>query len=148
MQTVQQTASELSQKKRLLAAIATAEDRALRALPLMRELAEILPADAWLSTLNVDAKSLELTGQASTASQLIPLLEISPWLERVEFTSPVTRGRDKEQFRIKAAWEATASGPPPAITPERPPTGRPPAPPRPRAPGAGPGTDRPPGKGS
>jgi hypothetical protein len=48
---------------------------------------------------------VEITGQANAASQLIPLLEASPWLERVEFTSPVTKGQGKEQFRVKAAWE-------------------------------------------
>ena len=44
-------------------------------------------------------------GFANAASQLIPLLEASPTLERVEFTSPVTKGRDREQFRLRATWE-------------------------------------------
>jgi hypothetical protein len=73
----------------------------------LRELTEALPNDAWLTTLSLDAKGVELTGAASAASTLIPLLENSPRLERVEFSSPVTRGRDnREQFRIRAAWEA------------------------------------------
>src|SRR5438128_11332837 len=63
--------------------------------------------------LSLDAKGVELTGQAAQASALIPLLENSPLLERVEFASPVTRGRDREQFRIRAAWEARR----PAATP-------------------------------
>src|SRR5262249_55661497 len=68
---------------------------------------DILPNDAWLTTVSLDAKGVELTGAASAASTLIPLLENSPCLERVEFSSPVTRGRDnREQFRIRAAWEA------------------------------------------
>jgi hypothetical protein len=67
-----------------------------------------------------------MTGQAGAASNLISLLENSPRLERVEFASPVTRGRDREQFRIRAAWEAP---PAPAV---QAPTARP-APPRPPA---------------
>src|SRR3989475_3360547 len=77
--------------------------------------------------LSFDTKGVELTGQAAQASALIPVLENSPLLERVEFSSPVTRGRDREQFRIRAAWEAaptaTVAGAPATATP---PTGRPP----------------------
>jgi len=65
---------------------------------------------------------------------LIPLLENSPRLERVEFASPVTRGRDREQFRIRAAWEAPAP-PAPAAAPQ-PPAARPPAAPGVRQPRA------------
>ena len=78
----------------------------MRPLPVLRELTDLLPHDAWLTTLSLDQKGVELTGQAAAASALIPLLENSSRLERVEFASPVTRGRDKEQFRIRAAWEA------------------------------------------
>lgn len=83
----------------------------IRPLPLLRELTELLPADVWLTNLSLDRKSIELAGFAGSASQLIPLLEGSPSLERVEFTSPVTKGRDREQFRLKAAWEASRGEP-------------------------------------
>jgi general secretion pathway protein L len=106
---VEQISAELKQKQRLLAAIKSADAGGLRALPLMRELTELLPQDTWLQSLNMDAKAVELSGQSNTASQLIPLLEGSPSLERVEFTSPVTKGRDKEQFRIRATWEPQAA---------------------------------------
>jgi len=56
----------------------------------------------------MDRQGLELTGQATAASQLIPLLDGSPSLERVEFTAPVTRVQTKEQFRIRANWEEPA----------------------------------------
>src|SRR3989442_10296827 len=72
--------------------------------------------------LSLDAKGVELTGQAAQASALIPVLGTSPLLERVEFASPATRGRDREQFRIRAAWEvgrpeAAAVGAPPSPSP-------------------------------
>jgi len=102
-----------------------------RPLPIMRELTDRLPQDAWLRTLTMDKQGLEITGQAAAANQLIPLLENSPSLTRVEFTAPVTKAGDKEQFRIKAAWKI-------APVPE------PPPPPTPPAKGAGTG-GRPPG---
>src|SRR5436309_2354902 len=120
---------ELERKRKLLATVDSLEAAAVRPLPVLRELTELLPADAWLTTVSLDAKGVELTGSASAASALIPLLENSPRLERVEFSSPVTRGRDnKEQFRIRAAWEAggavaSTSAPPPAPGAVTPPPG-------------------------
>jgi hypothetical protein len=85
------------------------ETGAIRPLPVLRELTDVVPNDAWLTMLSLDPKGVELTGQASAASSLIPLLENSPRFERVEFASPVTRGRDREQFRIRAAWEGNGA---------------------------------------
>jgi Tfp pilus assembly protein PilN len=79
---------------------------------MLRELTDLVPSDAWLTSLSFDTKGVELSGQAAAASTLIPLLENSSRLDRVEFSSPVTKGRDnKEQFRIKAAWESASSRP-------------------------------------
>src|SRR5438067_2272591 len=128
VKSVDRVLRELERKRKLLATVDGVEAAGVRPLPVLRELTELLPGDAWLTTVSLDAKGVELTGAASAASALIPLLENSPRLERVEFSSPVTRGRDKEQFRIKAAWEAgggSASGTPVAATPA---AGAPPAP--------------------
>jgi len=111
---VERLAAEIVTQKRLLAVMRSAETGGLRPLPVLKELTEIIPTDAWLHSLSMDRQGLELTGQATTASQLIPLLEGSPSLERVEFTAPVTRVQAKEQFRIRAGWEEPAprAGPP------------------------------------
>ncbi len=103
---VERVVRELERKRKLVATVSGIENAALRPLPVLRELTDLLPTDAWLTTLSLDQKGVELTGQAAAASALIPLLENSSRLERVEFASPVTRGREKEQFRIRAAWEA------------------------------------------
>jgi len=132
---VERVQRELERKRKLLATITGIESAAIRPLPVLRDLTDLLPSDTWLTTLSMDAKGVELTGQAAAASALIPLLENSPRLERVEFSSPVTRGRDKEQFRIRAAWEAggQSAGTPvattaPGVTPPGPPApGAPPA---------------------
>ena len=84
--------------------------QSVHVLPVLRELTELLPADVWLTSFSADKNGVELAGFAGSASQLIPLLEGSPTLERAEFTSPVTKGRDREQFRLKAGWERPAKG--------------------------------------
>ena len=104
-------AAELARKRRVLSALESARDRRIQALPVLRELTETLPSGAWLQALTADRQGVELTGQADSASTLIPLLEASDRLERVEFTSPVTKTDNKEQFRIRAAWERPAKGP-------------------------------------
>jgi len=131
---VERVARELERKRQLLGTVEKIGAAALQPLPVLRELTEILPGDAWVTYLAFDPKGVELTGQAGAASTLIPLLENSPRLERVEFASPVTRGRDREQFRIRAAWEPPT--PPPTPTPP-PPTAKPPTAPGTRPPGAG-----------
>jgi len=143
---VEKVARELDHKRQLLGTVEKINASSLQPLALLRELTEILPSDAWITYLAFDAKGVELTGQAGAASNLIPLLENSPRLERVEFASPVTRGRDREQFRIRAAWEAPA--PPPTAQPQ---AAKPPAAPaagetpKVESPGARPATARPPG---
>jgi Tfp pilus assembly protein PilN len=114
---VEQTLQELERKRRLLSTIRSLESTTIRPLPVLRELTELIPTDAWLTTVSLDAKGVELTGQAGAASALIPLLENSPRLDHVEFASPVTRGRDKEQFRIRTTWEETPTASPAAKAP-------------------------------
>jgi Tfp pilus assembly protein PilN len=122
---VERVARELDHKRQLVGIVEKINGSALQPLAVLRELTDIVPSDAWVTYLAFDPKGVEITGQAGAASNLIPLLENSPRLERVEFASPVTRGRDREQFRIRAAWEtpaipsvaATPAPQPPAATP-------------------------------
>jgi Tfp pilus assembly protein PilN len=106
----EELAADLERARREAATIRAFDDQGVRPLPVLQELTDTLPADAWLTNLSVDRNGLELAGFANAASQLIPLLEASPGLERVEFTSPVTKGRDREQFRLRAAWERRGGG--------------------------------------
>jgi Tfp pilus assembly protein PilN len=105
VKTVERLGSELQLQRKLLTTIQSVEAGGLHPLPVLKELTEIIPRDAWLQSLTMDRQGVELTGQAEAASPLIPLLEGSPWLERVEFTAPVTRVLTREQFRLRAGWE-------------------------------------------
>lgn len=114
---VERLAAEATQQKRLLATLQSLQDGGIRPLPVLRELTQLVPADAWLQGLAMDRQGLELTGQATDASQLIPILEGSASLERVEFTSSVNKAQGTEQFRLRASWEGPA--PAPQATPLR-----------------------------
>ena len=105
VQRAERRLSDVERARRELATLRDFEAQGLHPLPVLRELTDTIPGDAWLTNLSVDRNGLELGGFANAASQLIPLLEASPTLERVEFTSPVTKGRDREQFRLRATWE-------------------------------------------
>ena len=105
MQRAERRLTDVERARRELATLREFEERGLHPLPVLRELTDTIPGDVWLTNFTVDRNGLELGGFANAASQLIPLLEASPSLERVEFTSPVTKGRDREQFRLRAAWE-------------------------------------------
>jgi len=109
---VDRLATELARKRSVLHALQSVKTARIQPLPVLRELTETLPASVWLQALSMGTDGVELTGQADSASQLIPLLEASQWLERVEFTSPVTKTQSKEQFRIRAAWETPRAAPP------------------------------------
>jgi general secretion pathway protein L len=122
---VEQLAADVQLQRRLLGVLQSIQTGGVRPLPVLKDLTDLVPSDAWLQSVTMDAQGLEISGQATTASQLVPLLEGSPWLERVEFTAPVTRAQSQEQFRIRAAWEAPAApapdseAPSPAPRPER-----------------------------
>jgi general secretion pathway protein L len=125
---VESLAAEVAQRRRMLAALRTAQETRIPALPVLRELTETLPAGAWLQGLTMDGQGVELVGQSDAASALIPLLEASDRLEGVEFTSPVTKTQNKEQFRIRARWERAATPPSPAPVSEAGPTSGSPTP--------------------
>jgi len=90
--------------------------RALRrnekTLEILAELSRLLPKDAWISNLEYktyeikDKKEgvggLALRGFADSASGLIPILEASPYFEKVTFTGPIKKAGNKEQFRLTA----------------------------------------------
>ncbi|HQB30669.1 MAG TPA: PilN domain-containing protein, partial [Syntrophales bacterium] len=75
--------------------------RRVRALDLMKELAERIPETAWTQRFSLSGNTIEIEGYADAASDLLPLLEASPRFENAGFLSPITKGRDgKERFRI------------------------------------------------
>jgi len=105
---VEQLGADVKLHRQLLSVLHSVQSGGLQPLPVLKDLTELVPTDAWVQSVSMGREGLEVTGQATTASALISLLEGSPWLERVEFTSPVTRAQGKEQFRLHADWENPA----------------------------------------
>jgi general secretion pathway protein L len=70
--------------------------------PLMKELTELIPADAYLTGLNLRSGRLTLDGQARSASDLLTALGKSKRFKNVNFASPTTKQGEKERFSIVA----------------------------------------------
>jgi general secretion pathway protein L len=70
--------------------------------PLVRELTDLIPADAYLTGFNLRGGRLTLDGQARSASDLITALGKSKRFKNVGFASPTTKQGDKERFSITA----------------------------------------------
>ena len=85
---------------------------------ILKELTQLLPTTVWIWNFKYKGKELEISGFADSASELISLLDRSPFFERVEFLAPVTKQRERregvdqerERFKIKARLEGRRSG--------------------------------------
>jgi general secretion pathway protein L len=67
------------------------------------EVTRLLPDSTWLTSLRFEEGTVQIDGNSSNASGLIPLLAASPLFQNVTFASPVTRDPQKgtERFQIK-----------------------------------------------
>lgn len=70
--------------------------------PLLQQLTELIPADAYLTTLTLRGGKLTLDGQARSASDVLTALERSKRFRSVNFSSPTTKAGDKERFSLVA----------------------------------------------
>jgi general secretion pathway protein L len=111
-------AVEKLQKKRaeMSAAIAEFEKisrESVTEVEILKELSQVLPPTVWIWQYRFAAKEVEISGFADSASELIPLLDKSPFFEKVEFLAPVTKERERrvgtdkerERFKIKMRLE-------------------------------------------
>lgn len=83
-------------------------------LEILSELTAIIPKDTWLTNLHYkgfavkeeqkekEGGELIVQGYADSSSLLLPLLEDSPYFEKVEFVGPIKKAKDKEQFKLSA----------------------------------------------
>ena len=93
--------NELSGRYRALTAHLQNHDYNLEAL---RELARVLPPTAFLSNYAYQDGAMTISGVAPSASEIQNLLENSPILKGVEFTTSVTRDDSgKDRFTLKMA---------------------------------------------
>jgi len=95
-----QLQDEITNLRKQLDILTAGQDQ--RVTVLLRELTDLVPADAYLSSLNLRQGRLTLEGSARSASDLIAALEKSKHFHNVNFTSPTTKAGDKERFSIVA----------------------------------------------
>jgi general secretion pathway protein L len=111
------------------------EENDLSKLDILAELTRVIPPEAWLVSLDYTEtqeqqkgareangkikREIIISGFATSASKLIPLMEDSPIFENVEFAGSITSGVDgKERFRIKALSRKAALGYKPEVLKE------------------------------
>jgi general secretion pathway protein L len=80
-------------------------------LQMVKELTTVLPKNAWLTRLRITDSTVEIEGYAASATELLPKLETSPLLKKVEFASPTFRDArlNSDRFVIKMEIEKTGS---------------------------------------
>ena len=77
------------------------------ALTILKELTTILPKDTWLTRTRIAETTAEIEGYAKSASEILPKLEQSKYLKKVEFAQPTIRDprMDSDRFVIKMELE-------------------------------------------
>lgn len=76
-------------------------------LNILKEFTSVVPKGAWLTRLRITEKAVEIEGYASSATDLLPKLEASGLLQKVEFASPTFRDArmNMDRFNIKMELE-------------------------------------------
>ena len=79
-------------------------------LVLLKELTTSLPKSVWLTRSRITETTVDIEGYASSASEVLPKLEQSKYLKKVEFASPTIRDArvNADRFVIKMEIEGFA----------------------------------------
>jgi general secretion pathway protein L len=90
-----------------VAAIRKFKAKKMITLDILRELTAVLPKDAWITRVRVTENTVDIEGYASSATELLPKLEASPYFIKVEFAAPTFRDTrsNTERFVIKMELE-------------------------------------------
>jgi len=77
-------------------------------LLLLKELTQLIPEDSWLTQLDIEKDSIKVRGESENANALIAILENSPHIKEVAFSSPVVKRRGKDVFNIEMKVERSS----------------------------------------
>ena len=73
-----------------------------RRIDLLAELTTAIPDDTWVKQLSIKNDGFEIEGVGLSGAKVLTLLEHSPRIDNVSFTSSVTKGKTgKEKFKIR-----------------------------------------------
>jgi Tfp pilus assembly protein PilN len=77
------------------------------AINILKELTAVIPNSAWLTRVRITETGVDIEGYASSASELLPIIEASKYFQKVEFASPTFRDTrmKADRFVIKMEIE-------------------------------------------
>ncbi len=80
-------------------------------LVMLKELTTIMPKNTWVTRTRITDTIVEIEGYAKSASEILPKLEESKYLRKVEFSSPTIRDTKMEADRFVIKAEIEGFGP-------------------------------------
>lgn len=72
------------------------------AINIFRELTDVMPETAWLTSMNYADRQLTIQGEADSATAVIEAVENSPFFREVRFSRPVSKSGAKDRFTLVA----------------------------------------------
>ena len=106
--TIEQMKDDIAAMEQTIKAVEKVKVDEISKLELLKELTQIIPEEMWLTRFSYTEKrgerEIALSGFATAASELIPILEESDLFEDVKFKSSIVKDRstDKEKFNVTA----------------------------------------------
>ncbi|HEY2844055.1 MAG TPA: PilN domain-containing protein [Bryobacteraceae bacterium] len=79
-------------------------------MDVLAEMTRLLAPPVWLSSLELNATQVAVTGEADQAAPLLKTIDASPQFQSSEFVSPPIRSTSGELFRIRTTREAGRQG--------------------------------------
>lgn len=101
-----------------ISSIADFKENRPMALNIVKELTAILPKTAWLTRVRITGTTVDIEGYAGSATELLPKLETSKYLKKVEFASPTFRDARMNADRFTIRMEIEAAKPKEAEKPK------------------------------
>ncbi len=76
-------------------------------LQILKEITVILPKSVWLTRVHINDANVALEGYATSATDIVPRIEASPYFAKVEFSSPTMRDArmNMDRFVIRMELE-------------------------------------------
>jgi general secretion pathway protein L len=76
-------------------------------LQIFKELTVILPKSVWLTRVHINDANVAIEGYATSATDILPRIEASPYFAKVEFSSPTMRDArmNMDRFIIRMELE-------------------------------------------
>lgn len=99
---------ELTRKRTILLDSFRARSKA--DMDVLAEMTRLLAPPVWLSSLELNAQQVAVTGEADQAAPLLKTIDASPQFQSSEFVSPPVHSTTGELFRIRTTREAGRQG--------------------------------------